>query len=62
MLKSPGLMVSASGISNTFLPSDPNFDLVIQGIVAIDDKLLENKCISKKQHKQLLIKCNLLHK
>ena len=30
-------------------------------IVAIVDKLLENKCISKKQHKQILIKCNLLH-
>ena len=32
-----------------------------QDIVAIIDKLLEYKCISKKQHKQLLIKCNLLH-
>ena len=29
-------------------------------IVAIVDKLLEYKCISKKQHKQHLIKCNLL--
>ena len=29
-------------------------------IVAIVDNLLEYKCISKKQHKQILIKCNLL--
>ena len=31
-------------------------------IVAILDKLLEYRWISKKQHKQLLIKCNLIHK
>ena len=80
MLKSPGLKISASGNSITFLPSDPNelcekpkisiqekkaennSDLVIQAIVAIDDNLLENKCISRKQRKQLLINCNLLHK
>ena len=31
-------------------------------IVAIVDKFLEYKCISKKQQKQTLIKCNLLHK
>ena len=31
-------------------------------IVAIVDKLLEHKCISKKEHKQILIKCNLLQK
>ena len=30
--------------------------------VAIVDKLLEHKCMSEKQHKQTLIKCNLLHK
>ena len=30
-------------------------------ILAIVDKLLEYKCIFKKQHKQLLIKCNLIH-
>ena len=29
--------------------------------VVIVDKLLEEKCISKKQHKQLFINCNLLH-
>ena len=31
-------------------------------VVAIVDKLLEYKCISKKQHKQILIKCNLINK
>ena len=34
-----------------------NSDTIIQEIVAVVDKLLENKCISKKQHKQILIKC-----
>ena len=29
-------------------------------MIAIVDKLLEYKCISKKQQKQILIKCNLL--
>ena len=37
-------------------------DLINDEINAIVDKLLEYKCISKKQHKQILIKCNLLHK
>ena len=79
LLKSPGLMVSASGVSKTiFLSSDPdelcnrlklllqekhagnNSDIINDEIVAILDKLLEYKCISKKQHKQILIKCNLL--
>ena len=36
-----------------------NSGFVDQEIVAIVDKLLEYKCISKKQHKQILIKCNL---
>ena len=81
LLNSPGLMVSASGVSKTiFLPSDAdelcdrlklllqekhagnNSDIIDQEIVAIVDKLLEYKCISKKQHKQILIKCNLLNK
>ena len=81
LLKSPSLIVSASGVSKTiFLSSDPdelcdrlklllqekhagnNSDLINVEIVAIVDKLLEYKCISKKQHKQILIKCNLLHK
>ena len=37
-----------------------NSNLIDQEIVAIVDKLLEYKCISKKQHKQILIKCDLL--
>ena len=79
LLKSPGLMVSASGVSKTmFLSSDPNelcdrinlllqekyagnnSDIINQETVVIVDKLLEYECISKKQHKQILIKCNLL--
>ena len=39
-----------------------NSDIINDEIVAIIDKLLEYKCISKKQHKQILIKCNLLQK
>ena len=81
LLKRPGLMVSALGVSKTiFLSSDPhelckrlklllqekhagnNSDLINDEIVAIVDKLLEYKCISKKQHKQILNKCNLLNK
>ena len=38
-----------------------NSDSINKEIIAIVDKLLEYKCISKKQHKQILIKCNLLH-
>ena len=38
-----------------------NSDSINQEIVAIVDKLLEYKCISKKQHKQILFKCNLLN-
>ena len=79
LLNSPGLLVSASGISETiFLSSDPNelcdrlklllqekhagnnSDIINDEIVIIVDKLLEYKCISKKQHKQILIKGNLL--
>ena len=81
LLNSPGLRVSASGVSKTiFLSTDPNklcnrLKLLLQEkhagnnsnitndeIVAIIDKLLEYKCISKKQHKQILLKCNLLNK
>ena len=36
-----------------------NSDLINEEIVAIVDKLLEYKCITKKQHKQILIKFNL---
>ena len=35
-------------------------NLINEEIVAIVDKLLEYKCIIKKQHNQILIKCNLL--
>ena len=81
LLNSPGLMVSASGVSKTILLSfDPdelckrlklllqekhagnNSDIINEEIVAIVDKLLEYKCIFKKQHKQILIKCNLINK
>ena len=81
LLKSPGLMISASGVSKTiFLSSDPdelcerlklllqekhagnNSDIINQEIVAIVDKLLEYKCITKNQHKQILYKCKLLQK
>ena len=37
-----------------------NSDIINDEIIAIVDKLLEYKCISKKQHKQILIKCDLL--
>ena len=37
-----------------------NSNIINDEIVAIVDKLLEYKCISKKQHKQFLIKCNLI--
>ena len=36
-----------------------NSDIINKEIIPIVDKLLEYKCISKKQHKQILIKCNL---
>ena len=39
-----------------------NSNLIDEEIVAIIDKLLEFKCISKKQHKEISIKCNLLNK
>ena len=81
LLKSPGLMVSASGVSKTiFLSSEAdelcerlklilqekhagnNSDIINQEIVVIVDELLEYKCITKKQHKQIIYKCNLLRK
>ena len=37
-----------------------NSHIINDEIIAIIDKLLEYKCISKKQHKQILIKCKLL--
>ena len=39
-----------------------NSDIINDEIVAIVDKLLEYNCISKKQHKQILIKYNLINK
>ena len=79
LLKSPGLLVSASGLTKTmFLSSNPdklcerlklllqekqagnNSNIINDELVAITDKLLEYKCISKKQHKQILSKCNLI--
>ena len=80
-LNSPGLKVSASGISRKiFLSFDPNelcdrlklllqekqarniSDIINDEIVVIIDKLLEYKCITRKQHKQISTKCNLLQK
>ena len=37
-----------------------NSDIINDEIVVIIDKLLEYKCITKKQHNQILIKCKLL--
>ena len=37
-----------------------NSEIINEEIVAIVDKLFEYNCITKKQHKQILIKCNLL--
>ena len=37
-----------------------NSNIINEEIVANIDKLLEYKCISKKQHKHILINCNLL--
>ena len=72
LLKSPGLMVSASGVSKrTFLTCDlnelcdrlklllqekqagNNSHIINQEFVAIVDKLLDYKCISRKGQKQL---------
>ena len=38
-----------------------NSDFINKEIFASLDKLLENKCLSKKQHRQILVECNLLH-
>ena len=39
-----------------------NSDIINEEIVAIVDKFFDYKCISEKQHKQNLIKGNLLNK
>ena len=81
LLKSPALIVSASGVSKTIFSSSDldelcdrlklllqekhggnKSDLLFDEKVALVDKLSEYNCISKKQHKQILIKCNLLNK
>ena len=77
--KSPGLMVSAAGISEPIIISEVSDELcdrikilfqekhsgnisyiIDEEIVALVDKLLKHKCITKKQHKHILIKSNLL--
>ena len=37
-------------------------DIGDEETVVILDKLLEYKCMSEKEHKQILFKCNLIHK
>ena len=37
-----------------------NSDIINDEIVAIVDKLLEYRCINKKQHKQILVKCIII--
>ena len=37
-----------------------NSEIINEEIVVIVDKLLEYRCITEKQHKKILIKCNLL--
>ena len=39
-----------------------NSDIINDELVAIVDKLLEYRCISEKQQKQILINCNLLQR
>ena len=39
-----------------------NSEIINEEIVVIVDKLLEYRCITKKQHKQILNKCNLINK
>ena len=80
LFKSPGLIVSASGISSTiFLPSDSvelsdslkllsqekhagnNSNIINAETIAIVDKVLEYKGISKGKDRQNFFNCNLLH-
>ena len=39
-----------------------NSDITNEEIIAVVDKIIEDKCVSKKKHKQNLMECNLLHK
>ena len=53
-----------SGMSKLLLQEKQagnNSDIINEEIIAIVDKLKEYKCISKRQQKQILIKCYLLH-
>ena len=77
LFKSPAITASGiSTIILTFDPDElcPRIKIVVQEkqagnkselfikeISAIVDTFLEYKCLSKKQHKQISIKCNLLH-
>ena len=78
LLKSPAIMasgVSAKFLSSDPIEFRDRLKLLLQEkhvgnnsniindeLGAIVDKILEYKCISKKQHKQLLIQSNFLHK
>ena len=42
--------------------AENNSNINNEEIIAVVNKLLEHKCISKKQHNQTLFKCNLSHK
>ena len=77
LLKSPAIMASGiSTIFSSSDPDGlcRRFKILFRGkqtgnkskiinekIIALVDNLLEYKCMSKKEHKQILIKCNLLH-
>ena len=61
LLSDPDKLCNRLKISLQEKHAGSNSDRKNDEIVAIVDELLEYKCISKKQHKQILIKCNLLH-
>ena len=77
LLISPALMASAFSILNLSSDPDElchrrkllfrekyagnNSDIINREIVVIVDKLLEYKCVTKKQHDQILSKCSFLH-
>ena len=77
LLKSPAIMASGISIiflpsdPNEFCDrlklllqekqAGNNSDIINHEIVASVDKQLVYKCISKKQHKQLFIKCNCMN-
>ena len=57
----PNELCNTSGLVLQEKPARITSDISTQKIVAIVDKLMEYKCMSKREHKQILIKCNLLH-